>query len=53
MGIPKWDGALETILRILATVVLLISIAFGGWLLWRMFRSTKDPANRTLQRVSE
>jgi hypothetical protein len=36
MGILKWDGALETILRILATIVLLAAIIFGGWLLWRM-----------------
>ena len=45
MGILKWDGALETILRVIATIVLLASIAFGAWLLWRMFESSKGRAN--------
>jgi hypothetical protein len=43
LGLLEWDGALETLLRVVATCVMLAAIAFGGWLLWRISRTPGYP----------
>jgi hypothetical protein len=40
LGILSWDTTLEGILRVLATVVMAASLAFGAWLLERMLRTS-------------
>jgi hypothetical protein len=42
LGILRLDGAIEIALRVLASGIMLASLAFGAWLLWRMW--TTRPA---------
>lgn len=41
LGIREWDTAIGAGLGIAATVVMLSGLAFGGWLLWRMWRTPR------------
>lgn len=43
LGMLQWDTTIEWLFRLLATSVMLVGLALGAWILWRMFSRRSAP----------
>ncbi len=45
LGLLRWDTFFGGAIRLLALVIMALSLAAGAWILWTMARSSKQPAS--------